>query len=57
VTLQPNLISQLQTDFREALVGEYAEQFAKAMGKDVALERNDDAIAAARGRIIGGAGN
>jgi peptidyl-prolyl cis-trans isomerase D len=57
VTLQPNLISQLQTDFREALVGEYAEQFAKAMGKDVALERNDNAIAAARGRIIGGAGN
>lgn len=57
VTLQPALVSQLQTEFRQALQGEYAEQMLRAIGRDVGVERNNEAIEAARKRIIGGAGN
>lgn len=54
VTLQPGLVSQLQNEFRQPLQSEYAEQFTRAIGKHVGVKRNDEAIEAARKRIVGG---
>ena len=58
VTLQPSLVAQLQNEFRQPLQSEYAEQFTRAIGKDIGVKRNEEAITAARKRIVGGgAGN
>ncbi len=58
VTLQPGMVAQLQTEFRQPLQSEYAEQFTRAIGKDVGVKRNDKSIEEARKRIVGGgAGN
>ena len=52
--LQPALVAQTQAEFSEAVSGEYAEQFARAIEVDLGVKRNDKAIEAARKRIIGG---
>ena len=52
--LQPSLVAQTQAEFSEAVSGEYAEQFARAIEVDLGIKRNEKAIAAARKRIIGG---
>ena len=52
--LQPALVAQTQGEFSEAVSGEYAEQFARAIEVDLGVKRNDKAIEAARKRIIGG---
>ena len=54
VTLQPQLVSQLQREFQEPLATEYAEQFTRAIEREVGVERNEKAIADARRRILGG---
>ena len=57
VTLQPNLVSQIQREFQQPLATEYAEQFTKAIEADVGVKRNQEAIDAARKRIMGGSGS
>ena len=54
VTLQPALVSQLQREFQSPLTSEYAEQFTRSIEQDVGVKRNQEAIEAARRRIIGG---
>ena len=51
---QPTLISQTQQQLQEALSQEYAQQFLQAIKRDLGVERNEEAIAAARRRITGG---
>ena len=52
--LQPSLIAQAQAEFQEAVSGEYAEQFTRAVQVELGIKRNEKAIAAARKRTIGG---
>ena len=52
--LQPSLVARTQAEFQEAVSGEYAEQMSRAIAVDLGVKRNDEAIAAARKRIIGG---
>ncbi len=52
--LQPSLVARTQAEFQEAVSGEYAEQMARAIQVDLGVKRNDQAIAAARKRILGG---
>ena len=54
VTLQPNLVSQLQREFQQPFASEYAEQYTKAIEADVGVKRNQEAIDEAKRRIIGG---
>lgn len=51
--LQPNLIARAQSEFGQAVSGEYAEQMTRAIQVDLGVKRNDEAIAAARKRILG----
>lgn len=53
-TLQPGLIAQLRRELEQPFANELAEQFVRAIGKDVGIERNEKAIRAARQRILGG---
>ena len=55
-TLQPGLISRMQTEFQESAAREYGEQMARAITADVGVKRNDGAIEEARRRIVGGGG-
>ena len=52
--LQPSLVARTQAEFQEAVSGEYAEQMSRAIAVDLGVKRNEEAIAAARKRIIGG---
>ena len=54
VTLQPNLVSQLQREFQQPFASEYAEQYTRAIEADVGVKRNQEAIDGAKRRIIGG---
>ena len=54
VTLQPGLVSQLQREFAAPMASEYAEQFTRSIQDAVGVKRNEEAISAARRRIIGG---
>lgn len=54
VTLQPNLVSQLQREFQQPFATEYAEQYTKAIQADVGVKKNQEAIDEAKRRIIGG---
>ena len=54
VTLQPSLVSQIQSEFQQPFTSEYAEQFTRAIEADVGVKRNQEAIDAARRRIMGG---
>jgi peptidyl-prolyl cis-trans isomerase D len=51
---QPALITTVQRDFQQPLSQEYAQQFLAAIRKELGVERNASAIAAAKQRIIGG---
>jgi peptidyl-prolyl cis-trans isomerase D len=51
--LQPLLIARVESEFREALSQEYAQQFMAGVKKSVSVTRNDSAIAAAKARITG----
>ena len=51
---QPGLITSVQEQFQEPLAQEYGEQFLAAIRERVGVERNEDAIAATRRRIISG---
>ncbi len=53
-TLQPGLISRIQSEFQQAASAEYAEQMANAIQAEVGVVRNEAAIAEARRRITGG---
>lgn len=53
-TLQPSLISQVQRDFQQAAAQEYARQFLTAVRKKVGVERNNEALAEAKRRILSG---
>ncbi len=50
---QPSLIGRVQSDFQSALTEEYARQFMAALRKAAGVKRNEEAIAAARRRIVG----
>jgi peptidyl-prolyl cis-trans isomerase D len=49
----PLLIAQTQTEFQRAVSDELAQQMLAAMKADQSVERNEEAIAAARQRITG----
>ncbi len=51
--LQPSLVARTQSEFGQAVSSEYAEQMVRAMQADLGVKRNDEAIAAARKRILG----
>lgn len=51
---QPALIGQVQQGFQEPLAQEYAEQFLAAARKALNVRRNEQLIAAARKRLLGG---
>lgn len=51
--LQPNLVARTQSEFGQAVSSEYAEQMVRAIQADLGVKRNDEAIAAARKRILG----
>ena len=55
-TLQPSLITKVQTEFQEAQSAEYAEQFNRSLQLDRGVKRNEKAITASRKRMIGGGG-
>jgi peptidyl-prolyl cis-trans isomerase D len=46
ITLQPQLISQIQREFEQALGVEYTQQFTNAVRADAGVKRNEAAIAA-----------
>lgn len=48
---QPGLITQVQQSFQQPASQEIAEQFLAAVRKHIGVERNDEAIAAARARL------
>lgn len=53
-TLQPGLVGQLQRELQQPIGSELAEQFVRAVSKDVGVRRNEEAIRAARQRLLGG---
>ena len=52
---QPQLIQTTRTEFTTSAAEEMAQQFARALEMRAGVTRNDDAIAAARRRLTGGA--
>ena len=54
-TNNPMLIAQTQSEFQRAVGSELAQQMAAAMKVDQGVERNEEAIAAAKRRISGSA--
>ena len=52
---QPSLIGQTQAEFGRVAGEEYAQQFVGAIQAELKVRRNDQAIAAAKRRLIGGA--
>ena len=55
-SLQPGLISRMQSEFQQAAGNEYAEQMGEAIEADVGVTRNESAIEATKKRITGGGG-
>ena len=51
--LQPQLVSRTQSEFQETAAGEYVQQLSQAIEAEVGVERNEEAIAAAKRRITG----
>ena len=51
---QPGLIVQVQQQFQQTIGDELVQQFTTAVRKDVGVERDDKAIAAAKARLIQG---
>ena len=52
---QPQLIATTRTEFTNSAAEEMAQQFARALELRAGVERNADAIAAARRRLSGAA--
>ncbi|MBB3763854.1 peptidylprolyl isomerase [Sphingomicrobium lutaoense] len=50
---QPGLVTQLANEFRPAMTNELAQQFTNSIIRDVGVTRNDEAIAAAKARLLG----
>jgi peptidyl-prolyl cis-trans isomerase D len=50
---QPALIGRVQNEFQQAYTQEYSRQFQAAIRQAVGVQRNEDAVAAARKRISG----
>jgi peptidyl-prolyl cis-trans isomerase D len=48
---QPQLISRMQTDLRDAVSQDYATEFQAAVRSDMKVKRNEDAIRALRARM------
>jgi peptidyl-prolyl cis-trans isomerase D len=55
-SLQPGLISRMQSEFQQAAGNEYAEQMGGAIEAEVGVKRNQSAIEATKKRITGGGG-
>ncbi len=53
-SLQPGLISRMQSEFQQAASNEYAEEMTNAIEADVGVKRNESAIEATKKRITGG---
>jgi peptidyl-prolyl cis-trans isomerase D len=51
---QPALISQMQTELRDPLSQEYAQEFVSAIGQQMKVRRNEAAINALRARLASG---
>lgn len=51
--LQPSLVARTQSEFQQAVSGEYAQQMARAIQVDLGVKRNEKAIADSRKRILG----
>ena len=49
---QPTLISQMQTELRDPLSQEYAQEFIGAIGQQMKAKRNDAAINALKARLV-----
>jgi peptidyl-prolyl cis-trans isomerase D len=49
---QPNLISQMQTELKDPLTDEYAQQFVAAIAQEMKVRRNDSAINALKTRLV-----
>lgn len=54
--LQPALIGQMQSELQQGVSEDYARQLLAAMRKQLGIERNESAIAAAKKRIVSGGG-
>ena len=52
---QPQLIATTRAEFTNTASEEIAQQFARAVELRTEIERNQDALAAARRRLLGGA--
>ena len=50
---QPTLIGRVQNDFQEAIAEEYTRQFLSAVGQQIGVRRNEEAIAATKKRLSG----
>jgi hypothetical protein len=48
---QPGLITEVQSEFRQPLAQEYAQELIAAMRQSVGVRRNEGAIAATKKRI------
>lgn len=53
-TLQPGLVTRVQTSFQQSASDEIAQQFLAALRADVGVKRNEKAFAAARARLTSG---
>jgi len=53
-SLNPGLIAQVQRDFQQSTLVEYARQFMAAVRKSVGVKRHEEAIAEAKKRILAG---
>jgi peptidyl-prolyl cis-trans isomerase D len=52
-TTNPILVAQTQAEFQRAVSDELGQQMVLAMKADQGVQRNDEAITAAKQRIIG----
>jgi peptidyl-prolyl cis-trans isomerase D len=54
--LQPGLIAQMQSELKDAVAQDYAQQFLAAMREQIDIKRNDAEIRAFKARITAGGG-
>ncbi|MEO6225293.1 MAG: hypothetical protein ABIO80_05525, partial [Sphingomicrobium sp.] len=52
--LEPSLITQTQTQLRDSVTQEYAQQFVAAMRTQLKVKRNDPAVNALKARLASG---
>jgi peptidyl-prolyl cis-trans isomerase D len=51
---QPGLITQMQTELRDSLSQDYADEFLQAVRAETSVKRNDEAIRAMKARMASG---